>query len=72
MESLNNLIANLIFNFSHIVFVGSSRNNMEGEVVKATKFAKHVTKEHLAVIKQLKDLKKQCVAWKPCNHNLVT
>jgi NADP-dependent 3-hydroxy acid dehydrogenase YdfG len=69
MESLNDLITNLIFNFSHIVFVGSISNSTEGEVVEATKFAKHATKEHLE--KQLKDLNKQFATWKPHNHNLV-
>jgi hypothetical protein len=69
METLKDLIANLIFKFSNIVFVGYSSNNMEGEVAKVVK---HATEEHLALEKQLKDLKKQCAAWKPHNHNLVT
>jgi hypothetical protein len=52
METLNELIA--------IVFVGSSNNNMEGEVAEVAKFTKHAIEEHLALEKKLKDLKKQC------------
>jgi hypothetical protein len=47
MESSNDLITNVIFNPSHIVFA-SSANNMEGEVVEVKK---HATKEHLVLEK---------------------
>jgi hypothetical protein len=46
------LIANLIFNFSHNVFVSYSSNSIEGEVVEVAEFAKHAIEEHFALKKQ--------------------
>jgi hypothetical protein len=44
MESLNDLITNVVFNPSHIVFASSANNNMEGEVAKVIE---HATKNIL-------------------------
>jgi len=72
MESPNDLIANLVFNTLHIVLVGFVSNNMEGEDVEVVEVAKHAIEEHFALKKQLKDLKRQCVVWKPHSCNSIT
>jgi hypothetical protein len=46
MESLHDLITNVVFNPSHIVFANSANNNMEGEAVEVTE---HATKQHLVL-----------------------
>ncbi len=48
MESLNDLITNVVFDISHIVFACFANNNMEGEAIDATK---HVTKKTSCFIK---------------------
>jgi hypothetical protein len=47
LESPNDLIADLIFNLSHIIFASFANNNMEGEVAKVVEVAKHATKSIL-------------------------
>jgi len=47
LESPNDLIADLIFNLSHIIFASFANNNMEGEVVKVVEVAKHATESIL-------------------------
>jgi hypothetical protein len=45
-ETSNDMITNVVFNPSHIVFASSTNNNMEGESIKTTK---HATKEHIVL-----------------------
>ncbi len=54
MEFPIDLIVNLVFSPSHIVFASSTSKKMEGEIAKAIKVvevANHATKEHLALEK---------------------
>jgi len=54
VELPNDLVVDLVFSPSHIIFASSASKKMEGEIAKAIKVvevAKHATKEHLALEK---------------------
>jgi hypothetical protein len=46
MESSNDLITNVVFNLSHIVFASFVNNNMEGETIDVIE---HAIKKHLVL-----------------------
>ncbi len=54
MELPNDLVVDLGFSPSHIIFASFASKKMEGEIAKAIKVvevAKHATKEHLVLEK---------------------